>query len=350
MTIYQSGQRIALVHTDDPHTDLRPGDTGTVRRHDQHLHTVHIDWDTGSRLSMCLDTGDRIEPLDPAEPGPQQPTGDTDGWAATLARLRAMGAEAGHRAAEWWAQDTIGARATGDVRATARRILAGIDDGDPAVLDDQLPAFTPPPCWFDGRDVAEVRYVEARQQAPRWQDLTDDQRAETIAASREGFDTAVVERVVELCHLAASPTGADVSHLHPDHVRIGHVGVFVGTLVDTWNGWAVFSATREVAEAIVADQQHQRRDLRESYRSQGIPQRDLDRRVNAETTDLRFDGEVIVADQRGMSDDPEAIERISPDSEGRYVVMGRNWCWQAVDPYACDRIVGDLPQPDQVQQ
>jgi hypothetical protein len=35
----------------------------------------------------------------------------------------------------------------------------------------------------------------------------------------------------------------------------------------------------------------------------------------------------------------------TPDADGRYVVMGWNWCWEAVDPYACDRIVGDLPDP-----
>ena len=374
MTVYQPGQRIALVHTTDPHTDLRPGDTGTVRSHDQHHSTVHIDWDTGSRLSMCLDAGDRIEPLTDATSATEVPSGDTTGWAATLARLRADGAEAGRGIAEWWAQDTVGGRAAGDVRATARRILAGIDDGDPAVLDT-LPTFTPPIRWHDGRDTAQVRYTEAAHeaahgQAPHWRELTDTQRAETIDASREAFDTAVLERVTELCHLAASPTGADVSHLHPDHVRTGRVGVFsgdwawtvdtngadriavgfVGTLIDGWNGWAVFSCTREVAEAIVADQQRHRDELRASLRGQGVPEPDLDRRVNEELTDLRFDGEVIVADQRAQSDDPEAIEHISPNRDGRYVVMGWNWCWEAVDPYACDRIVGDLPDPGQEQE
>jgi len=370
VTVYQPGQRVVLVHTSDPHTDLRPGDTGTVRRQDQHRSTVHIDWDTGSRLSMCLDAGDRIQPLTDATPGTQQPSGDTDGWAATLARLAAAGAEAGRGVAEWWAQDTIGGRATGDVRATARRVLAGIDDGDPAVLDG-LPTFTPPVRWHDGRDTAELRYTEAaHHQAPDWRDLTDAQRAETIDTSQEAFDTAVVERVVELCRLAASPTGTDVSHLHPEHVRIGRIGVFsgdwawtvdaagadriavgfVGTLIDRWNGWAVFSCTREVAEAIVADQQEHRRELRESLQRQGVPEPELDQRVNAELTDLRFDGDVIIADQRAQYDDPEAIERISPDREGQYVVMGWNWCWEAVAPHDCDRIVGDLPAPGAQQQ
>jgi hypothetical protein len=374
MTTYQPGQRITLVHTTDPYTELRPGDTGTVRRHDQHLNTVYIDWDSGSRLSMCLDAGDSIHPLPPATTDSLDAVIRAQAWAATLARLAALGTEAGRGVAEWWAQDTIGGRATGDTRATARRILSGIDDGDPAVLDT-LPTFTPPPVWADGRDTAQVRYTEAAHeatqgQAPRWQDLTDQQRTETIDASRDAFDTAVRERVTELCHLAASPTGRDVSHLHPDKVRIGSVGVFsgdwgwsvdadgtdrirvgfVGVLIDTWNGWAVFSCTRTVAEAIVADQQQHRTQLRESYRARGLTGEDLDRRVDAEITDLHFDGQDIIADQRVMYEDPEAIERIEPDGEGRYVVMGWNWCWEATDPYACDRIVGELPEPGQEQQ
>ena len=60
---YENGQRVALVYTDDPHTLLRPGDTGTVVGHDETTDTVDIAWDSGSRLSMCLDAGDRIRPV-----------------------------------------------------------------------------------------------------------------------------------------------------------------------------------------------------------------------------------------------------------------------------------------------
>ena len=66
MTVYQPGQRVALVHTTDLSTDLRPGNTGTVRRYHPSRNTVDVDWDSGSRLSMCLDDGDRITSLDPA--------------------------------------------------------------------------------------------------------------------------------------------------------------------------------------------------------------------------------------------------------------------------------------------
>ena len=87
MTEYRPGQRVALVFTDDPYTRLRPGDTGTVRRHDGQRHTVAIAWDDGSTLSMCLDAGDRITPLPPladrarrtrrpARPHPRRPAGD----------------------------------------------------------------------------------------------------------------------------------------------------------------------------------------------------------------------------------------------------------------------------------
>ena len=367
MTIYQPGQRVALVHTSDPYTHLRAGDTGTVRRHDEQQHTVFIDWDSGSTLSMCLDAGDRIEPV-PVATASVQPDVDADSWATTLQRLRAAAAEAGGHAADWWAQDTIGGRATGDVRLVARRILTGINDGDPAVLDT-LPSLDLSTQWADSPSEADL-YTSAAGDAAAWQTLSGRQREEVIDAYRDAFDTAALDRVCELCELAASPTGRDVSHLHPDKVRIGSVGVFsgdwawhidtdgsdrigvgfVGTLIDRWNGWAVFTCTRPVAEAIVADQQKQRDEYRQSLHERGVPDGDLDQQVNASLAGLRFDGDVIVADQRGMYDDPQAIERIEPDADGRYVVMGWNWCWEAVDPYACDRIVGDLPDPGEQQQ
>ena len=71
---YETGQRVALVYTDDPHTELRPGDEGTVVGHDEHTSTVDIGWDCGSRLSMCLDAGDRVRLL-PTHPS----TGGTGG-------------------------------------------------------------------------------------------------------------------------------------------------------------------------------------------------------------------------------------------------------------------------------
>lgn len=47
----EKGQRVRLVHTSDPYTNLIRGALGTVRRVDA-LGTVHINWDSGSRLGL----------------------------------------------------------------------------------------------------------------------------------------------------------------------------------------------------------------------------------------------------------------------------------------------------------
>jgi len=47
----QEGQRVELVYTSDPYTELKPGDRGTVSYVDD-TGTVHIDWDSGSKLGL----------------------------------------------------------------------------------------------------------------------------------------------------------------------------------------------------------------------------------------------------------------------------------------------------------
>jgi len=57
---YQRGDRIALDHTGDPHTRLRPGDEGTVTGYDPRLGQLAVRWDNGSSLAMLLHDGDRV--------------------------------------------------------------------------------------------------------------------------------------------------------------------------------------------------------------------------------------------------------------------------------------------------
>lgn len=47
----RKGDRVELVSTTDAHTNLRPGDTGTVDYVDS-AGTVEVSWDTGSRLGL----------------------------------------------------------------------------------------------------------------------------------------------------------------------------------------------------------------------------------------------------------------------------------------------------------
>ncbi|MFE9770615.1 DUF4314 domain-containing protein [Streptomyces sp. NPDC005931] len=58
----KKGDRVALVQTTDPHTELKPGDEGTVHRFDAGLSILYVNWDSGSTLSMLLDDGDEVRP------------------------------------------------------------------------------------------------------------------------------------------------------------------------------------------------------------------------------------------------------------------------------------------------
>jgi hypothetical protein len=65
--MWERGDRVELVHTKDQFTKLTPGEKGTVLRaidSDFTGYTVHIQWDCGSNLSMCLDIGDIIRKVD----------------------------------------------------------------------------------------------------------------------------------------------------------------------------------------------------------------------------------------------------------------------------------------------
>lgn len=53
------GDRIKLVFTDDEHTNLEPGDEGTVTFIDS-TGTVFADWDNGSKLGLNKDFGDEF--------------------------------------------------------------------------------------------------------------------------------------------------------------------------------------------------------------------------------------------------------------------------------------------------
>jgi hypothetical protein len=158
---------------------------------------------------------------------------------------------------------------------------------------------------------------------------------------------------------AGAQSPADLSYLHPERLRVGSVGVFagdwaytgtgripvgfIGTYIDEWNGWAVFTCTREVAEAIVADQGRLRKAERARVEASGVRGRNRANAVNEAIAPMWWDGADIVVDERAAHGDDEGLSRITPDDDGRYVVNGWNWTWEAVDPADCDRIAGTIP-------
>jgi len=80
---------------------------------------------------------------------------------------------------------------------------------------------------------------------------------------------------------------AALEYLKPEYLRVGSIGVFagdwahhngrvpigfVGVLVD-WNSWAMWSCTKAVAEAVVADQHRLQEAERVAARRRGASRR-----------------------------------------------------------------------------
>jgi hypothetical protein len=163
---------------------------------------------------------------------------------------------------------------------------------------------------------------------------------------------------------AGAPTG--LSYLHPSRLRLGGIGVFagdwawtgdppriptgfVGLFTDTWNGWAVFSCTRQVAEAIVVDHNRQREQERTRLAAMGLTGEDLDAAVDDHRCPMYFDGDILVCDESQIYGE-QSITSIAPDADGRYTVQGYHWTWTAVDPADCEHIAGIIPPYGQHQQ
>jgi hypothetical protein len=195
-----------------PHTGPHPDDCGIARpHHDQQ--PAGADNDTA--------------PTSPAGSGTTgRDRADVDaGWHATLQRLRDAAAEAGGNAVDWWEQDAIGGRATGDVQATAARVLAGIEDGDPAVLD-LLPRLDEPGQQTGDLSAAE-RYTAATGPSDgTWAALDERRRDEATDVYRDAFDTAVLDRITNLCRQAAGtePPQGTPSTIRPAPERLPKPG------------------------------------------------------------------------------------------------------------------------------
>ncbi len=61
LTVWQPGDRVVLVGTNDPYTELEPGDEGIVSDYAPIICELLVDWDRGARQIMLPDAGDIIE-------------------------------------------------------------------------------------------------------------------------------------------------------------------------------------------------------------------------------------------------------------------------------------------------
>lgn len=358
MTDYQLGQRVALTHTRDPNNPPHVSQQGTVLAYDAAARTIAVRWDDGTVTDVRLAAGDALDLLAHTVPISE------DVWQRVLATVTARGADDGNRAVDAWSREHTD-HDSQQLRSTARQILQALHD-DEELEQTQAPqydttSFAQPPT----RQQLSQLLAGAPTVPVTWWRQADGKY-------RDAFETAVRNGAGDWACRTLLPQagGRDLAELRADQARIGRAGVFsgewmwtypdtgpdylrmgfAGTLIDWWNGWAVFSCTRPVAEAIVAEQQQRRAHEREVLQADGMTPQDARREVDTMLADLYFDGDVIVTDQRVMADDPEAIERSGPDVDGRYVVMGWNWCWEVVNPYDCDHLVGELPAAGREQE
>lgn len=114
---------------------------------------------------------------------------------------------------------------------------------------------------------------------------------------------------------------------------------YAGTLVDHWNGWAVWECTRDVATAVVTDQEAARRHNRALLAASGLTEPKLSRMLDMDVCPMWWDGDVILADRTAAGED---VMRIEPNERGLYVVMGRVWTWEEVPVDAADMVYGTV--------
>jgi hypothetical protein len=354
------GQRVLQPHHDDAANPVPPGTAGRVHSYNPATATAVIDWDNGTRQTVFGDV-----PLLPLASAWPAATGAGLSSDQILAVVRAAGEALGRDGAIRWCRNTLCDRAASDVKPRARLILQAIDDDDLESIDGL------PRCDLGDREVPDLPASTEIVGPGLRASMADEGWDVAVDAYRDGFDDALLAGIIDACRIAISPTGdgRDLSHLNAKDIRPGRYGVFsgewhltcddgpdryrvgyAGILTGSWNGWAVFTCTRAVAERIVAELDAQREAERAALWARGIRRRaEVNREIDQRWARLWFDGDVLVVDHRGQQRDRHAIDRVAVDLDGQYVVLGGDWCWDAVDPMGCDQVIGELPDAGQEQ-
>jgi hypothetical protein len=122
-------------------------------------------------------------------------------WAKTLDQLAEAGRQHGVDAAGWWQQYALGGRTTGDVTATAARVLAGLDNLEPRVLD------TLPVAPFSDTLHEQVYTEHASRLATAWTRLRPSQRVAAVDAYRDAYESALHQQVEDYCRQVLDTAG-----------------------------------------------------------------------------------------------------------------------------------------------
>jgi hypothetical protein len=146
------------------------------------------------------------EPADPHQhPRPRRRGGRRARrrWRTLLAAVAAAGRGDAINAAAWWQQDTIGGRATGDPPAAAGRVLAGLHDGDPQMID------TLPGAAVDDTRLRRLYEDSTTSGDPPWHTLHNHHREQLLHTYLDAFYTTIQDAVASHCRQALHPTDPD---------------------------------------------------------------------------------------------------------------------------------------------
>jgi hypothetical protein len=105
---------------------------------------------------------------------------------------------------------------------------------------------------------------------------------------------------------------------------------YAGILTRRWNGWAVFTVTRPVAQAIVAHHQSTSTALMHTHMTGGADVADAWLATLAGMPSVCWLDDLIVVDSRVLHADETMVEISAPSAGGRYSI-GWGWRWDDVD-------------------
>lgn len=119
-------------------------------------------------------------------------------WERLIDAVRDQARTDAANAVAWWAQDTIGGRVTADVAWAARRVIDGIEDGDPEILDS-LPAADLSGEMADGPTVRGLYEDHAGASLPEWGELPEWAGPEIGDAYETIFSETAESDIVAAC-------------------------------------------------------------------------------------------------------------------------------------------------------